>query len=97
MVKMLTGLITMWIVWHCCGLFNSIQGVQMLQYFVIKGSAFLTVNTCQNTIDIDPFVYSYFCHSKSLLVWCNKCLAEFGKGLCEMSTSSLQSLERSIF
>ena len=60
MVKPLTGGIPMQVVWHGCRLFIPTHGVQMLQNSIYKRSAFLTMHSRWNSIDIQPFVHYYF-------------------------------------
>ena len=83
MVKPLTVGISTWVLWYGCRLFYPIHGVQMLQNSIFKRSAFVTMYTTWNSIDVEPLVHYYFCHSKGLLIWCYKCLAEFGKGISQ--------------
>ena len=83
MVKPFTLSIAMWVVWHGCGLVNTVQSIQMLHYLVIKTLALVTMYSCGNTIYIKPLVHQYFCHGKHLLIRCYKCLAEFGKGISQ--------------
>ena len=83
MVEPLTVGISTWVVWCGCRLFISIHGVQMLQNSILKRSAFVTMNSSWNSVDLETLVHYYFCHGKGLLIWCYKCLAEFGKGISQ--------------
>ena len=55
----------------------------MLQNSIFKRSAFVTKYSSWNSIDVEPLVHYYFHHSKGLLIWCYKCLAEIGKGISQ--------------
>ena len=83
MVEPLTDGISTWVVWYGCRLFNPIHGVQMLQNSISKRSAFVTIYSSWNSLDVEHTCPLLFCHGKGLLIWCYKCLAEFGKGISQ--------------
>ena len=55
----------------------------MLQNRNFQRMAFATMYPCRYSIDVEPLVHYYFCHGKSLLIRCYKCLAEFEKGISQ--------------
>ena len=92
-VKPFTVGISTWVVWCGCGLFNSIQGIQMLKYFLFKRLAFVTMYKGQNTIDVEPFVHNYCCHGKAFWFDVINAWLIFEKALVRTRTYSLLSLE----
>ena len=95
MVKPFALSIAMWVVWHGCGLLNTIQSIQMLHNLIVKTLALVTMDLCKNTIYVKPLVHQYFCYGKCLLIWCYECLAKFGKGICQNQDVSLLLFEES--
>ena len=83
MIESFADRISTWIVWCGCRLLYVIHGVQLCNYGIFKTSALVAVNTGQDAIHIEPFLYQYLGNGKCLLVVSNEGLTELGESISQ--------------